>query len=282
MAILLFILVRLLPGANDLPEIKAYDFADKKIIQHKLARELSEASGLTFTKDGRLLCHNDEQGAIYEVDYRAGKILSRFFLGRFLIYRDDLEGIATKGDTIFMVNSSGTILRFLPGKDGEKVPFQTFKTPLSARNDDEGLAYDPVTDCLLLACKGEASADYKNPLPADQKAVYAFSLKTYKLLPKPRFLIPVLKITATTRGKEFNPSAIERHPITGHFFVLAANGNALVEMDANGNLIGASSLPKSANPQPEGLAIAPDGTVIICNEGSGKAKVGKLCVYPPK
>jgi hypothetical protein len=64
--------------------------------------------------------------------------------------------------------------------------------------------------------------------------------------------------------------------------VLAANGNALVEMDANGILLGASPLPKSANPQPEGLAIAPDGTIIICNEGSGKTKVGKLNVYTPK
>ncbi len=282
MVILLFILARLLLGANDLPAIKGYDFAGKKNLQHKLARELSEASGLSFTKDGRLLCHNDEQGAVYEVDYRTGKILSRFYLGKFLVYRDDLEGIATKGDTVFMTNSSGMILRFLPGQDGEKVAFQTFKTPLSMRNDVEGLAYDPITDCLLLACKGEASADYKNPLPADQKAVYAFSLKTYKLLPQPRFLIPVSKITATTRAKEFNPSSIERHPTTGHFFVLAANGNALVEMDANGNLIGASSLPKAANPQPEGLAIASDGTIIICNEGSGKAKVGKLCVYPPR
>lgn len=282
MAILLFILARLLPGANDLPEIKGYDFSSKKIVQHKLPRELSEASGLTFIKDGRLLCHNDEQGAVYEVDYRTGKIRSRFYLGRFLIYRDDLEGIAAKGDTVFMVNSSGTILRFLPGKDGEKVAFQTFKTPLSIRNDVEGLVYDPVTDCLLLACKGEAGTDYRNPLPADRKAVYAFSLKTYKLLPKPRFLIPTLKITAATREKEFWPSAIERHPRTGHFFVLAARGNAIVEMDADGNLIGASSLPKSVNPQPEGLAIAPDGTIIICNEGQGKAKVGKLCVYSPK
>lgn len=280
MAILLFILVRLLPGANDLPEIKGYDFSSKKTVQHKLPRELSEASGLSFTKDGRLLCHNDEQGAVYQVDYRTGKILSRFYLGRFLIYRDDLEGIAAKGDTIFMVNSSGTVLRFLPGKDGEKVPFQTFKTPLSARNDVEGLAYDPVTNCLLLACKGEAATDNASSLPKDHKAVYAFSLKTYKLQPQPRFLLSVPKITATTREKEFNPSAIERHPINGHFFVLAANGNAIVEMDENGNLIGASSLPKSVNPQPEGLAIAPDGTVFICNEGQGKT--GRLCVYPPK
>ncbi len=280
MTMLLFILLWFFSGANGLPDIKGYDFSSKKIEPYKLPSELSEASGLALTDDGRLLCHNDEQGAVYEVDYRSGKILKRFYLGKFLVYRDDLEGIATKGDTIFMINSSGTILRFLPGKDGEKVPFKIFKTPLTSRNDVEGLAYDPVTDCLLLACKDEAGTDFRNPLPEDQKAVYAFSLKTYKLLPKPRFLIPMLKITAKTGEKEFCPSSIERHPRTGHFFVMAARGNAIVELDVNGNLIGASRLPNSVNPQPEGLAIAPDGTMFICNEGQGKA--GRLCVYPPQ
>jgi hypothetical protein len=130
-----------------------------------------------------LLCHNDEQGAIYIIDYRSGEILKRFYLGKVLVYRDDLEGIATKGDTIFMVNSSGTLLRFGEGQDKEKVRFETFKTPLTARNDVEGLAYDPKTDCLLLVCKGEAGIGYGKPLPKDQKAVYAFSLRTYKLLP---------------------------------------------------------------------------------------------------
>lgn len=277
---LIFILAWFWAGDKELPDIKGYDFSSKKIDQHKLPSELKEASGLAFTADRRLLCHNDEQGAIYEIDYRSGKIVKRFYLGRFLIYRDDLEGIAVKGDTIFMVNSSGTLLRFSEGRDKEKVQFATFKTPLTVRNDVEGLAYDPETDCLLLACKGEAGTDHRNPLPKDQKAVYAFSLKTYKLLPQPRFLISVPKITSKTGDKEFNPSAIERHPRTGHFFVLAANGNAIVEMDAGGNLLGVSSLPKSVNPQPEGLAIAPEGKIFICNEGGGKA--GRLCVYPPK
>jgi uncharacterized protein YjiK len=280
MAMLIFIFAWFLSGDKDLPDVNGYDFSSKKIAQHKLPSELKEASGLAFAADGRLLCHNDEQGAIYIIDYRSGEILKRFYLGKVLVYRDDLEGIATKGDTIFMVNSSGTLLRFGEGRDKEKVRFETFKTPLTARNDVEGLAYDPKTDCLLLVCKGEAGIGYGKPLPKDQKAVYAFSLRTYKLLPQPRFLISAAKITAKTREKEFNPSAIERHPRTGHFFVLAANGNAIVEMGADGNLLGVSSLPQSVNPQPEGLAIAPDGTIVICNEGGGKA--GRLCVYPPR
>jgi uncharacterized protein YjiK len=283
MKTLLFLLWCFAAGSGDTPVIKGYDFASKNVEQKMLTQELREASGLTFTPDGRLLCHNDEEGAVYEIDYGAGNTRRRFYLGylgKLFIYQDDLEGIAAKHDTIFMVNSSGKILRFLPGKNNEKVSFQEFPTPLTARNNVEGLAYDPATDCLLLACKGEAGIDFRNPLPADQKAVYAFSLKTYKLLPKPRFLIAVSKITVRTGEKDFSPSSIERDPRTGNFFVLASKGSAIVEMDPNGNLLGVSSLPKSVHPQPEGVAIAPDGTMVICNEGGGKGKPGRIVVYP--
>jgi uncharacterized protein YjiK len=284
MAIFLFVLLGLRLGGEEVPEIKGYDFENKKIDYVKLPKELSEASGLAFS-NGRLLCHNDEQGIVYELDHRTGAVRLRFFVGKPVMYRDDLEGIAVKKggareDTIFMVNSGGTILRFLPGKDKEKVVFQSFKTPLSIRNDVEGLTYDPVTDCLLLACKGEANIGFSKALTKDQKAVYAFSLKTYKLLPQPRFVIPASKIAAQVKEKEFAPSAIECHPRTGNFFIMAARGNAIAELDANGNLLGVSSLPKSVHPQPEGLAIAPDGTLAICNEGQGKA--GRLVVYSPR
>jgi len=279
---LLFILFWLQTDGKALPEIKSYAFNNKKIPSVKLAAALSEASGLAFTGEGRLLAHNDEQGIIYEIDPRTGGIRQRFFIGKPLIYRDDLEDIATKKDTIFMVNSSGAILRFLPGKDKEKVGFQTFKTPLSMRNDVEGLAYDPVTDCLLLACKGEAGIEFKNSVPAQQRAVYAFSLKTYKLALQPRFLIPIAKITAQIKETDFAPSAIARHPRTGNFLVLAARGNAIVELEAKGNLLAISALPKSVHAQPEGLAIAADGTLVICNEGAGKDKPGRLVVYAPQ
>lgn len=267
-------------GADEVPVIKGYGFSNPKVEQKQLIKELTEVSGLTFTTDGRLLCHNDEQGVIYEIDYRTGRVQQRFYLGKSSVYHDDLEGIAAKHDTIFMVNSSGKVLRFLPGKNEEKISFSEFETPLTARNNVEGLAYDPATDCLLLACKDEASLDLANPLPADQKAVYAFSLKTYKLLPEPRFLISISKITARTGQKDFRPSSIERDPRTGNFFVLAAKGKAIVEIDPNGNLLGVSSLPKKVHKKPEGIAIAPDSAVVICNEGGGKNKVGRIVVYP--
>lgn len=279
MMALLFIVWWIFGEDNELPVIKGYNFASPKVEEKQLIKELTEVSGLTFTRDGRLLCHNDEQGIIYEIDYRTGSVRQRFYLGKSAVYHDDLEGIAAKQDTIFMVNSSGKILRFLPGKNEEKISFKEFKTPLTARNNVEGLAYDPVTNCLLLACKDEASLILANPLPADQKAVYAFSLTTYKLLPEPRFLIATSKITARTGQKDFRPSSIEYDPHTGNFFVLAAKGKAIVEIDPNGNLLGVSSLPKKVHKKPEGIAIAPDRTIVICNEGGGKSKVGRIMAY---
>ncbi len=57
-------------------------------------------------------------------------------------------------------------------------------------------------------------------------------------------------------------------------------GKAIVEMDPNGNLLGVSSLPKSVHKKPEGVVIAPDRTMVICNEGGGKDKTGRIVVYP--
>ncbi len=254
--------------------IAGYDFSDKNAKSLTLPKTLGEISGLAFTPDGRLLGHNDEAGIVFEIDYKTGKEVKRFSLGMFTV-TGDFEGIATKRDTIFLVNSSGVVYRFREGSPSKNVKYETFKTSLSVKNNVEGLAYDPVTDCLLLACKGEGGKGV-----GKDKAVYAFSLKTYKLAPKPRFVLPLQEILAQTGKKEFNPSAIERHPVTGNFFVLAYNGFAIVELNSAGKILGVSELKKSINPQPEGLAIANDGTLFIANEGQGRAAT--LTIYSPR
>jgi len=255
-------------------KIHGYDFADKKPESIKLPRSLREISGLAFTSDGRLLCHNDEVAIVFEIDPKTGDEVKRFFLGKPIV-RQDFEGIAAKNDALFLVTSNGNIYRAREGQNRQRVKFERFRTPLSRRYDVEGLAYDPETDCLLLACKGYAGKGLRN-----RKAVYSFSLKTYKLDPQPRFVLNPKEITRVTGEKQFNPSAIDRHPISGHFFILASNGRAIVEVDGNGKVIGISRLRKSANAQPEGLAIDAEGTVFIANEGHGRAP--RLNIYRAK
>ncbi len=255
--------------------IRGYDFAGGQPKVVALPGALGEISGLSLTSGGRLFCHNDEAGTIYEIDYKTGKEIKHFSLGMFTL-TGDFEGIAAaKQDTLFLVNSSGVLHRFREGPAGKSVKYDVFKTSLTVKNDVEGLAYDPKTDCLLLACKGDGGKGL-----GKDKAIYAFSLKTYKLDPKPRFVLSVKDILAQTGKKEFNPSAIERHPITGNFFVLAYNGLAIAEINPEGKILGVSELKKSLHPQPEGLAIANDGTLIISNEGQGKTAT--LVIYSPR
>lgn len=259
------------PNNAKIEKIRGYDFSDKGVQVFDLPKDLSEASGLAFTDDGRLFAHNDEAGMILQIDPASGRELKRFYLGRPML-RGDFEGLAAKKDTLFLVNSSGTIFRFRPGENGQHISYEVFKTSLSAKNDVEGLAHDPATNALLLACKGDAGTGRP-----DQKAIYSFSLKNYKLETKPRFLLPLAEILPQTERKEFNPSGLDRHPATGNFFVIAFNGFAIVEMDAQGKILGVSTLRKAVNKQPEGLAIARDGTIFIANEGQGK--MAKLAVY---
>jgi uncharacterized protein YjiK len=257
-----------------LPEISGYDFFSKSPQIVKLPKALKEVSGLALTENGRLLCHNDEAGIVFEVNYQTGEIIKSFYLGRLLV-REDFEGIAARKDTVFLVNSDGVIYRFREARNGQHVDYQRLATSLSVANDVEGLTYDPDTESLLLACKTDPG-----PGLGKTKAVYAFSLKTRKLESQPRFLLSLKDILKQTERQEFNPSSIERHPLTGHFFILAYNGFAIVEIDRDGRLLAVSKLPKSVHNQPEGLAIANDGTLIISNEGQNKA--GTLVIYPPR
>ena len=68
----------------------------------------------------------------------------------------------------------------------------------------------------------------------------------------------------------FNPSGIERNTSTGTFFIIAANGNAILEISEHGELIDITTLPPIIHEQPEGITFAPDKRLIISNEGDFK------------
>ena len=65
-----------------------FNLNNKDAYQVELNKELKEISGLAFSKEGKLFCHNDEKGIIYQVDLRNGKILKKFKLGILTINRD--------------------------------------------------------------------------------------------------------------------------------------------------------------------------------------------------
>ncbi len=249
-----------------------YNTADNNAHVVRLPHRVSEASGIVMTQDGRLLCHDDERGVVYQINYSTGEIVKFFSLGRFGV-TDDFEDIAVKDKLVYLIASGGTLYEFPEAENGRSVEFRMHRTSLSQKNDVEGLCYDASTDCLLLLCKESPGKHYRS-----QRAVYAFSLRTRTLAETPRFLIPLDRVTKTSDNHEFQPSAITKHPTSGTYFIVAAHGSTIIELSSDGKILGQQSINKKLNPHPEGIAFAPDLTLILCNDGQGER--GTLTLYP--
>ncbi|MDQ3019305.1 MAG: SdiA-regulated domain-containing protein [Bacteroidota bacterium] len=248
-------------------ELSKYDLSSQNPTILNLAKDLKEISGMTMTPDGRLFAEQDEKGIVYQLDNKSGAIIKKFSLGNPPI-RKDFEDIVYVNNKFYLLHSKGEIYEFEEGNDGESVDYKIYKTELNGANDIEGMCYDPETNSLLLACKGISGVEDDN-----DKAVYSFSLDSMKFNSQPRFMLKKSDIKSY-----FNPSGIQRNPKTGTFFVIAANGNEIVEISKEGNFTGKHQLPKSIHAQPEGITFSADGTMFISNEG--KNGNGTIVIYP--
>jgi uncharacterized protein YjiK len=262
------------------------DFSLDQKTSVNLNKKLNELSGLAMTNDGRLFGHNDEKADIFQIDYSNGSVIKSFSLGEKSL-KKDFEGIAIVDEMFYLVTSSGDIYEFMEGEDKSSVSYKKYKTKLSSKNDVEGLCYDPVSNSLLLACKGSPGKNY-----AGKRAVYSFSLSEKKMKKKPRFLISIEEVKnlkesdfAQKLGEfflltedVFAPSGIERHPHTNSFFILSSQGRRIVQISETGEIIGVIFLDKKHHNQPEGITFSKNLSLLIGDEaGSGKAKITK---YP--
>jgi uncharacterized protein YjiK len=236
----------------------------------ELPGRLAEISGLAVTADGRVLAHNDERGEVFEIDATTGRVVRSFQLGENRV-AGDFEGIAVTGRRLFLMASDGTLVEFQEAADGGRAPFREIATGLRERCEFEGLEYDARTDALLLACKNPRGAELR-----DRLVVFAWSLRTNALEPAPRFAVPLDFLTAAGERAELHPSGIAVHPRTGSFLIVAAQENLLVEVAAGGRILGVRSLPRGRHPQAEGVAVLPNGDLLVSDERRGG---GLLTVY---
>jgi hypothetical protein len=257
----------------EIPWLERYNVDDPNARVLRLPKRLAEASGLATSPDGRVFCHNDEEGVVCQIDLTNGKVVKQFSIGR-LTVRDDFEGIAIADTLFYLVSSGGRIYEFKEGGNGAHVGYQIYKTALSEKNDVEGLEFNRAQNVLLLACKGDAGKGLRG-----MKAVYAFSLKNKKLIDKPHLLLPLDSLGRKTGHGQFNPSGIAIHPVSGTYFIVSANGRSILEFSSSGTILGQQHLPSKTNRQPEGITFGPGHALIICNDGRGS--VGTLTVYEP-
>ncbi|HEY0895038.1 MAG TPA: SdiA-regulated domain-containing protein, partial [Sphingobacteriaceae bacterium] len=135
-----------------------------------IPRELKEISGISFVNDSVVAAVQDETGVLYFYDIYKKAIVRQYPFAK----SGDYEDVAVAGNTVYIVNSSGTIFR-IDNFRGNPSPVIRYDTPLTEKNNIEGLAWDEKNNRLLLAAKDAGLAS-----PTD-KEIYAFDLATGKL-----------------------------------------------------------------------------------------------------
>ena len=260
---------------------------------YELENQLREISGLTYAKNNKLLCVNDEQGYIFEYDTQQKKISRRIKFAK----KGDFEGVELIGNECVVLRSDGK-LYFVGDIDNMEIESDKVKTGLSSKNNTEGLAYDPSTYSLLIACKG---MPYANSINSDKRAIYRYSITDSVLSQKPSILIDqgdlenilnldaytkfsnkLLKGLAPSKGNlTFQPSGLAIHPISKNIYVLGSVGKLLLILNSKGELLAVNKLKRKIFPQPEGICFAPDGTLFISTEGKvGKGKIHQFQYKP--
>ncbi len=246
-----------------------------------LEKELREISGLTYyAEENQLLAINDEKALLYFIDVETGKVVQKRDFGK----NADFEGIELVGNRVFITEHTGDLHSYKLGKDKAG---KDWKTPLSASNDVEGLAYDAERDLLLFACKGEPALKGKKKRKKE-RAVYAWSVKDKEFIEEPVMQILDLDLldffersTAATnmyphtrkayraRLKKFAPSGIAIHPSDGRTFLISSQGKLLLVYNSYGALEHIEFLHEGQYSQPEGICFSPEGALYISNEGRG-------------
>lgn len=255
---------------------------------------LEEISGISFFGKDKIACVQDEKAFIYVLNLEQERIVKKYDFGS----DADYEDIAVVDKTAYVLRNNGQIYRIHDfGKKDQKV--RKFVTPLKEKNDTEGLAYDPLSASLLIACKESPSIDKDKPYKGT-RAIYKFDLEEEELLEEPLFLIDLerldshidqnafrrisLQVAKRLRMIEsstsFQPSGLAIHPVFGEIYIISSVGKLLVILDRRGTVKDVKKLDPQKFRQPEGICFAPNGDMYISNEGlGGKGYILKFNIH---
>lgn len=220
---------------------------------------LSEISGLALTPDGRLLTHGDENGTVYELDYRHGTIVKQFYLGASPV-PGDFEGIALGGGRLYLMTSNGKIYESFEGNDGEHVSYTVHDTRLGHECEMEGLAYDADRQQLLIPCKHVHQDKYDDDVVVYRLGIHGAGRDELEMLK-----IPQKTVSQGQKWKKFHPSAIEVVPGTGDYLLVSSLESAMALVSPDGALRWVRDLPPG-HEQCEGVTVTPDGLLVLSDE----------------
>ncbi len=240
------------------------------IAKWRMPPVLLEISGLALLENGNILAHNDQRGRIYVIDPLKGVILKWFSIGKNGIAAD-FEAIAVSGSDIFMLVSNGDVYQFREGEDRASVPFTKHDTKLGKECEFESLEIEAGTGAFLMPCK----EIYKKS-DRDQMLIYRWLRQAGGEPLVERITVPLAVAIGENDWKRLRPSDMTIDPQTGNFIVISGPEKALIEFTPQWEVV--RSLPLPGDPeQPEGVAITPDGILIVASEGVSRP--GEIALY---
>lgn len=245
-----------------------------------LPRILREISGLSVSNNEEYLyAVNDELGMVFKLRLDDAEMVEKYVFGK----AGDYEGIEWTESGIYVVKSNGDLYNL----NSENTSAEKFKTPLSTKNDVEGLCWDKVNQRLLLACKASPSIDKAQKLKK-QKAIYGFDLEEKKLINEPIYSISDSSLVEFVnqsygskelseyqlkrlkkRVKEFSPSGIAIDNQNDQVYILSSVGKTLIVLNNNGFVHHIYFLDEKIHYQPEGICFTHNGDLFISNEAKG-------------
>jgi len=233
-----------------------YDLSRPK--QIKLPLELDEISGLSYyKKDTSVFAISDEKGWLYKIKLGGDHHIDRW---QFAPHKADFEDVSLVDSVFYILQSKGVIHK-VTFASGMKIQSQEFKLPYDGKDEFETIYYDDVRKKLILICK-DCASDKKKAL-----TTFAFDPATEQYSDT-SFVIDVKDIDKALNVDKmrFKPSAAAINPIDNMLYIVSSVNKLLVITDRDGKFKKAYPLDPSLFKQPEGIAFAPNGAMIISNE----------------
>jgi uncharacterized protein YjiK len=230
-----------------------------------LSDSLAQISGIAWVKNDQFLAIEDIRPILYEIKFgdTAGTITNKIQFRKAEDDKFDFEDLAVVGDTVYALWSHGAVFKIAKGRKEDSA--QRTKTWLKKDNNTEGLAYDPVSGNLLIACKEESGVEDEKE---STRAIFEFDRKADSLKRAPFMLIHKKDFESVAGEKvDFYPAAIAVHPVTHDIYVISTKDTkAIAQFSHEGKLKAFDYIDKQMLPQPEGICFDPEGNLYISTE----------------
>jgi uncharacterized protein YjiK len=232
----------------------------------KLPEQLKEVSGIVRLGGDSLLAIEDLHASLYFLKLEESKatILATLPFAANEKDKFDIEDVAMIGDTIYALWSHASVFKIWNWRS--KIQSKEYSTFLDKKNNTEGLAYDPASGNLLIACKKESGDEDEKKTT---RSVYEFDVKSGELKPNPFLLVERKDFKKFVADKvEFFPSGVAVHPVSHDVYIISTRGNKCIACYSHsGQLKSFEYLDKDMLPQPEGICFDVNANLYISTEG---------------